>query len=93
MYLMNCTRPDIAYAISRLSRYTHNPNHDHWNALHRLLKYLKGTINWYLHFNKFPTVLGGFCDANSVIDNDEVSSNNGYVFTLRGGAISWKFAE
>lgn len=32
MYLMNSTRPDIAYAVSRLSRYTHNPSNDHWNA-------------------------------------------------------------
>ncbi|KAL0331633.1 UNVERIFIED_CONTAM: Retrovirus-related Pol polyprotein from transposon TNT 1-94 [Sesamum angustifolium] len=32
----------------------------------------------------------GFCDANWVTDNDEVSSTSGYVFTLGGGAISWK---
>ncbi|KAL0342876.1 UNVERIFIED_CONTAM: Retrovirus-related Pol polyprotein from transposon RE2 [Sesamum angustifolium] len=45
---MNYTRPDIAYAVSRLSRYTHNPNKEHWVALHRLLKYLKGggAISW-----------------------------------------------
>ncbi|KAL0407798.1 UNVERIFIED_CONTAM: Retrovirus-related Pol polyprotein from transposon TNT 1-94 [Sesamum radiatum] len=42
MFLMNYTRPDIAYAVSRLSRYTHNPNKDHWDALRRLLRYLKG---------------------------------------------------
>ncbi|KAL0413798.1 UNVERIFIED_CONTAM: Retrovirus-related Pol polyprotein from transposon TNT 1-94 [Sesamum radiatum] len=41
MFLMNYTRPDIAYAVSRLSRYTHNPNKDHWDALRRLLRYLK----------------------------------------------------
>ena len=33
MHLMNFSRPDIAYAVCRLSRYTHNPNNDHWNAL------------------------------------------------------------
>ncbi|KAK4409327.1 hypothetical protein Sango_0005700 [Sesamum angolense] len=42
MFLMNYTRPDTAYAVSRLSRYTHNPNNEHWSALHRLLRYLKG---------------------------------------------------
>ncbi|KAL0352264.1 UNVERIFIED_CONTAM: Retrovirus-related Pol polyprotein from transposon TNT 1-94 [Sesamum calycinum] len=48
MFLMNYTRPDIAYAVSRLSRYTHNPNKEHWVALRRLLKYLKGggAISW-----------------------------------------------
>ena len=30
MYIMNCTRPDIACAISKLSRYTSNPNQIHW---------------------------------------------------------------
>ena len=47
-------------------------------------------MDWSLHFCKVPTVLEGFCDTNSVTDNDEVSSTSGYVFTLRGGAVSWK---
>jgi len=64
MFLMNFTRPDIAYAISRLSRYTHNPSQEQWNALLRLFKYLRGTINWCLYFNKFPAVLEGYCDEN-----------------------------
>ncbi|KAK4391846.1 Retrovirus-related Pol polyprotein from transposon TNT 1-94 [Sesamum angolense] len=38
-------------------------------------------------------VLEAFCDANWVTDNDEVSSTSGYVFTLGGGAISWKSAK
>lgn len=88
MYLMNCTRSDSAYVVSRLSRYTHNPNSDHWNALLHLLKYLKGTMDWSLHFAKFAVVLEGFCDANWVSDNDEISPTSGYVFTLGGGAIS-----
>jgi len=93
MYLMNYTRPDIAYVVSRLSRYTHNPNSEHWNTLHQLLKYLNGTMNLCLHFNNFPTVLEGYCDANWVTDNNEVSSTSGYVFTLGGGAVSWKSSK
>ena len=34
---MNCTRPDIAYAVSKLSRYTSNPGEDHWKAIVRVL--------------------------------------------------------
>ncbi|KAA0049695.1 Retrovirus-related Pol polyprotein from transposon TNT 1-94 [Cucumis melo var. makuwa] len=90
MYLMNYTRPDIAYAVSRLSRYTHNPDRYHWDVLRHLLRYLKGTIDYCLYFNKFPAVLEGYCDANWVTDNDEVNSTSGYVFLLGGGAISWK---
>ena len=63
MFLMNYTRPDIAYVVSRLSRYTKNPSSEHWNALHWLLRYLRGTMNWFLHFNKFSIVLESFCDA------------------------------
>jgi len=58
MFLMNFTHPDIAYGISRLSHYTHNPSQEHCNALLCLLKYLKDTIDWCLHFNKFLAVLG-----------------------------------
>jgi len=90
MFLTNSTHPDIAHAVSRLSRYTHNPTKEHWDVLHRLLRYLRGTMDWCLHFCKFPAVLEGFCDTNWVADNDEVSSISGYVFTLGGGAISWK---
>ena len=57
MFLMNYTRPDIAYDVGRLSRYTHNPSKEHCDALFRLLKYLRGTMSWCLHFNKFPMVL------------------------------------
>ncbi|RVX14319.1 Retrovirus-related Pol polyprotein from transposon TNT 1-94 [Vitis vinifera] len=46
MYLMNCTRPDIAYVVGRLSRYTQSPNQDHWTIVRRVLKYLRGTINY-----------------------------------------------
>ena len=45
MFFINYTRPDIAYVISRSSRYTHNSSSEHWNALHRLLKFLRGTMN------------------------------------------------
>ena len=41
MHLMNFSRPDIAYVVCRLNRYTHNPNNDHWSALAKLMKYLR----------------------------------------------------
>ena len=43
MYVMNCTHLDIAYTISKLSRYTSNPGLDHWKAIVRVLRYLKYT--------------------------------------------------
>lgn len=93
MFLMNYTRPDVAYAVNRLSRYTHSPNKDHWCALMRLLRYLRGTMDWGLCYVGFPAVLEGYCDANWVSDKDEVSSTSAYVFTLCGVVISWKSAK
>ena len=48
MYLMSCTRPDIAFSVSRLSRYTGNPGVDHWRAIVRVLRYLRFTRNYGL---------------------------------------------
>ena len=46
IYLENCTRPDIAYAVGRLSRYTQSPNQDHWVVIRRVLTYLRGTNDY-----------------------------------------------
>nr|GFD48371.1 retrovirus-related Pol polyprotein from transposon TNT 1-94 [Tanacetum cinerariifolium] len=45
MYLMVCTRPNIAYAVSVVSRYLANPSKNHWEAVKWILKYLRGTAN------------------------------------------------
>ena len=73
LHLMNFTRPDIAYALCRLSRYTHNPNNDHWAAIVRLMKYLKGTMNYGILYSGFPAVLEGYSDANWISDLDEIN--------------------
>ena len=59
MYIMSCTRPDIVYVVSKLSRYTSNLGQDHWKAILRLLGYLKHTKNYGLHYTRYPAVLEG----------------------------------
>ena len=93
MYLMNSTRPDIAYSVNRLSRYTSSPGYDHWKALNRILRYLKFTSNYGLHYTKYPPVLEGFSDANWISDNTETKSTSGYIFTLGGAAVSWRSSK
>ncbi|KAM2835848.1 hypothetical protein PS2_032723 [Malus domestica] len=93
MYIMNCIKPDIAYSVSRLSRYKCNPGHDHWQALIRVLRYLKHTMNYELHYTRYPHMLEGFTDANWISDNTNTKSISGYVFTLGGAAISWKYSK
>ena len=64
MYLMSYTILDIAYTISKLSRYTSNPNNDNWKGIIRVLRYLRYTRDYGLHYTRYPVVLEGYCDAN-----------------------------
>lgn len=93
MYLMNCTRPDIAYSVSKLSRYTSNPGENHWKAIIRVLRYLRYTKDYGLHYTRYPAVLEGYCDANWISDSKDSKSTSGYVFTLGGAAVSWKSSK
>ena len=93
MYVMNGIRPDIAYSISKLSRYTSNPGPNHWKAIVRVLRYLKYTQNYGLHYSKYPAILKGYCDANWISDTKGSKSTSGYLFTLSGGAVSWKSSK
>ncbi|CAM8960481.1 unnamed protein product [Rhodiola kirilowii] len=89
MYAMTSTRPDIAYAVGKLSRYTSNPSTHHWEAIRRVLIYLKGTMNYGLVYVGFPSVLEGYIDASWITNLEDHSSTSGWVFLLGGGAISW----
>ena len=90
MYLASATRPDISFAVSKLSRFVSNPGDDHWHALVRVMRYLNGTKSYDIHYTGYPRVLEGYCDANWISDADEIYATSGYVFSLGGGAISWK---
>lgn len=50
MYLMHCTRPDIAFVVGMLSRFTSNPGKEHWILISHILKYLKGSADFGLHY-------------------------------------------
>ena len=89
MYAMQCTRPNIAFAVNRLLRYTSNPSAEHWKVIARVLGYLKKTKDLGLYYFGYPTVLEGYSDANWVISVGDNKSTSGWIFTLGGGAISW----
>jgi hypothetical protein len=89
MYLASATRPDISFAVSKLSRFVSNLGDDHWHALERVMLYLKGTMSLGIHYTGYPTVLEGYCDVNWISDADEIYAISGYVFSLGGGTVSW----
>ena len=93
MYIMSCTRPDIAYTVSKLSRYTSNLGEDHWKALVRVLRYLKYTLNYGLHYTWYPAILQGYRNANCIFETKDTKSTSGYVFTLGGAAVSGKSSK
>jgi hypothetical protein len=90
MYLASATRPDISYAVSKLSRFVSKPGDDHWRALERVLWYLKGTMTYGIHHTGNPKVPEGYCDANWIFYVDELYATSGYMFLFGGGAVSWK---
>jgi hypothetical protein len=90
MYLASATRLDISFAVSKLSRFVSNLGDDHWKALERVMRYLKGTMNYGIHYTGYPRVLEGYSDSNWISDADEIKATSGYAFTLGGRAVSWK---
>lgn len=92
MYLMVCTRPDIAHTVSVLSRYVAPGRHAaaHWDAALRLLGYLKGTAHYKLVLGGTGTQLTGYSDSSWADDKEDRKSSQGHCFTLGTGVISWK---
>jgi hypothetical protein len=91
MYVMVGTRPDIAAAVSAVSRYMSDPGPQHWTAVKRILRYLRGTADWALCLGGTDrgVQLSGYCDADWAGDLDERRSTPGYTFSLGRGSISW----
>jgi hypothetical protein len=87
MYLASATRTDILFAVSKLSRFTFNPGDDHWRALEWVMHYLAGTMDYEIHYSRYPIVLEGYNDANWISDVDELYATSGYVFTLGSVAV------
>ncbi|RVW47574.1 Retrovirus-related Pol polyprotein from transposon TNT 1-94 [Vitis vinifera] len=90
MYAAQCTRADISFAVSKLSRFISNPSVEHWKAIGRVLGYLKNTKKLSLQYSKFPAILEGYSDANWISSVGDNLSTTGWVFTLGGGAVSWE---
>ena len=90
LYAAMATRPDIAQAVSVVSKFNANPNAAHLTAVKRILRYLKGTVNLALKYEKTESgTLIGFSDADWAGDQDDRRSTTGNMFFLSGGAVSW----
>ena len=93
MYAMVCTRPDISHAVSMVSRYMHDPGKGHWQAVKWILRYIHGTTDIGLKFERDDRLgqnLVGYVDSDYAGDLDKRRSTTGYVFTLAKGPVSWR---
>ena len=93
MYVMVCTRSDLSQAVSMISRYMHDPDRDHSEAVKWVLRYIKGTIYVGLVFEKDSTSKQecvGYVDSDYAGDLDKCQFTMGYVFTLSQAPVSWR---
>ena len=89
MYL-TVTGPDIMHAVSLLSRYMHCASEIHFQGAKRILRYVKGTVDYGIKFSQVKNFsLHGYSDSDWAGCVDDMRSTSGYCFTLGSGIFSW----
>jgi len=89
MYL-TVTRPYIMYVVCLISRYMADPKEEHMQIAKRVLRYLKGTLNFGLVYRKAKNLkLLAYTDSDYARDVDDRKSILGYVFLLNNAAVCW----
>lgn len=89
MYIMMSSRPDICFSVSYFGKFQDCATDEHFKHLLRVLKYLKSTIDYKLHFCCFDNDLVGYTDADWANDTTDRKSVSGYCFKLFNNLISW----
>jgi histone deacetylase 1/2 len=88
---LSFTRPDIYFAVNKLSQFMHKPSQNHWTTTKRLLRYLKKTIFHGIQISKTSALaLNTFLNANWAGNLDDRSSTSTYICFLGDTPISWK---
>ena len=91
LYLSNWTRPDITFAVNNVAKFMKRPSRDHWTAVKRIFRYLKGTVDYGIVYNPDSnSSLVGYSDADWAGDVNDRKSTSGYVFMLGGAPVSWR---
>lgn len=90
LHLTQGTRPDLAYAVNDVSRFNANHSDEHWRAVKRIFRYLKGTMDNKLIFHsKNDTEMHAYSDADWGSQIDDRRSCSGYTVIMSNAAISW----
>ena len=87
---LNMTRPDLSFAINKLSQFMHQPTQTYLQHLKRLFRYLKSTINFGIQLQKPVSLnLVTFTDADWGRNADDRTSTSAYIAFLGGSPVSW----
>lgn len=87
---LSLTRPDVAFAVNRLSQFMHQPTELHWQAVKRVLRYLAGTATHGILIRRgSPLTLHAYSDADWTGDSDDFVSTNAYIVYIGNNPISW----
>src|SRR6266436_185325 len=90
LYLMLGTRPDIAFAVTKLAQYAARPSQDHLNRALYICRYLRGTSKYCLTYDGTEGQgLLACTDSDWASDPKVRRSQSGFFLKLAGGAISW----
>ena len=89
IYLATGTRPDIAYAVSKVAKKCTQPTEIDWQRVKRIMRYLVGTVDYGIVYKKGDGVLRGYADA-AYAEEPGRKSRSGYVYVKNGGAVSWR---
>ena len=90
LYLSTRTRPDIAFAVGTIAKFTSRPTETHWTAVKHLLRYIAGTREFGLLFTRSDSSdCTGFSDADWAGDQDDRKSTSGYLFRVGNATVSW----
>ena len=92
-YLATMTRPDISFAVSNVGKFSSQPTKEHWTAVKRIIRYLKGTQDYgllYMRDSTVSDVFVGYSDSDFGGDSDDRRSTSGYIFQIGGAGISWR---
>ena len=91
LWLAKATRPDIQFAVTKLTRFMRQPNRSALVAAKRVLRFLKGSADHALEYGGgHDLCLSAQCDSSWGNDADTRRSFAGYFFAVNGGAISWR---
>ena len=90
LYLSTKTRPDISYAVGKAARFCSKPMNQHWLIVKRILRYVKGTIDFGLLYSKCESpICIGYSDSDWAGDSGDRKSTSGYTFQMSGASVSW----